>query len=216
MSLIDVSSKFFTHLRDIHSKPSMTFKKNSTPVKKLTNYYIIGNTANQTSCYIISHGGQFRTDYFLTNMNFTVPDNTTVLFFHDHGDIFSFSYNKFETGDPGDLPLVKVSDGKKVYTAGMLCENYILNKFHGRHGSNEGYPELQNLAAPGNHVFVVVRNRWHNTGVTLENTIKAVQSEYPKIRSFNCMFCRATEGTDTWYSATSRVVKRKQQDETWA
>ena len=215
MALGDAVSNFFKHLEDIKSSPSMGFDKHGTPVKALTNHYVIGDTTNHTSCYIISHGGQFRTDYFIDNMQFTVPSQTTVLFFHDHGDTFSFSYNKFRTGNPGDLPQIKISSEQKVFTAGQRCENYMLKKFHGRGGANESYEDLQALAAPGNHVFVIVRNRWHSTGVTLESTIKAVQSEFPKIRTFYCMFCRATEDSDTWYSATNRRIKHKQQDGNW-
>lgn len=216
MSFGSVVQNFFNHLSDVHSTPSMDFVKNSSPITKLRNYYLIGNTKGQTTCYIICHGGHFEKDYFVDNMTFSVPEGVTVSFFHDHGDIFSYSYNRFGSGDPSELPVVKVSDGKKVYTGGEECENYILNKFHGRHGANENYQDLQNLAAPGDHLFVVVRNRWFHAGVTLKDCISAVRKAVPTVTTFFCMFCRATEGSDTWYSATGGAIKTKQDDGSWA
>ncbi|MEO3473113.1 putative adhesin [Roseomonas sp. CAU 1739] len=203
MSFGSVVSGFFDHLSDVHSSASMDFAQNSSPVTKLTNYYLIGNSTGKTSCYIICHGGHFEKNYFMDNMTFTVPQGVTVSFFHDHGDIFSYSYNRFGSGDPSQLPLVKVSDGKKVYAAGEACENYMLNKFHGRHGANENYQDLQNLAAPGDHLFVVVRNRWFSAGVSLKDCIAAVREAVPTVTTFLCMFCRATEDSTNWYSATA-------------
>lgn len=216
MSLGSVVSGFFDHLADVHATPSMSFGSGGSPVTKLTNFYLIGNKTGQTTCYIISHGGYFEKSYFMDNQTFTVPDGVTVSFFHDHGDIFSFSYNRFASGDQSELPVVKVSDGKKVYTGGEPCENYMLNKFHGRHGANENYEDLQALAAPGNHLFVVVRNRWFSAGMTLKNCITAVREEVPSVTTFLCMFCRATEGSDTWYSASAGAIKTKQGDGSWA
>lgn len=216
MSAGSVIEQFFSHLSDVNANASMTFSKGSSPVTTLTNYYLIGNTTGKDSCYIISHGGQHRKDYWLDNMSFKVPADVTVSFFHDHGDIFSYSYNRFASGDASDLPVVKASDGKKVYTGGENCENYILNKFHGRHGANENYQDLQALAAPGNHLFVVVRNRWFHAGVSLKDCIKAVREAVPSVKTFYCMFCRATDDSTTWFSATAGAIKTKQGDGSWA
>jgi hypothetical protein len=198
MSLPGAIDKFFRHLGTMKLTPGMRFTAQDVPVESLTNYHIIGDTKGKDTCYIMAHGGNKRTEYFLDCMDFRVPSNTTVEFYHDHGDALMYHMSGLGVGT---MPKTKVSDGQKLYVTGDRVQNYMLNKYFG-HGGYQKYEDLQSLAKDGNHVFVSPRSRWHHGGVTLKNLIATVQGKYPAIRHFNCLFCRAVEGTTHQWNAT--------------
>lgn len=203
MSLQGSVAKFFRHLSVVHQNPSMRFTGKGAPVTTLTNYHVIGNTKGKDTCFIMSHGGHLRTEYFFDCMDFKVPKDTTIQFYHDHGD--ALLYRMSALGG-GELPQTKESDGKKIYKTGESVQNYMLNKYFG-HGGYQSYEELQYLSQDGDHVFVSPRNRWHHGGVTLKNLMNVVQSNFPKIRHFNCLFCRATEETTHQWNASDGIME---------
>ena len=55
-----VFERWTKHLKtDIHAKLSMAFN-DGTKVRKTSCFYIIGDTASATECYVFAHGGSFQ------------------------------------------------------------------------------------------------------------------------------------------------------------
>jgi hypothetical protein len=65
-----VFGKYIDHLKnDIHTNASTGFFKGLAPVKKLRSYYVIGDTAGKTECFVDTHGEIFRPTTFWTTRN---------------------------------------------------------------------------------------------------------------------------------------------------
>ena len=124
-----VFGKYIDHLKnDIHTNASMGFFKGLAPVKKLTSYYVIGDTAGKTECFVDTHGGNFSADYVLDNKDFKVPTGVTLKFFQPHGRTFGAFKSELRLGAPKQDP--NATDLQ--YVGGDNCPNYILTKFQGR------------------------------------------------------------------------------------
>lgn len=196
-----VFKKYINHVTNgVNKNASMHFKKNSAPVTKLTSYYVIGNTANATECYIDAHGGNFSADYVLDNMSFKVPAGISVKFFQPAGYAFGAFKSELRLGAPKQHG----GTNDQNYAAGSDCPNYILTKFQGRHSGASAqdvraqeidYQGFQDIASDAGIVLVTVRNRWFHAGVTLQDAIKTVNGKFPGITTFNCMFCRVDDTT---------------------
>jgi hypothetical protein len=201
-----VFERWTKHLKtDIHAMPSMAFN-DGTKVKKTSCFYIIGDTASATECYVFAHGGSFQDLYVLSHSSFAVPPGITVEFYQPHGYSLAFTATDLRAGNP-------VKDGSGVgvlqYAAGDTCPNYILAKNQGTHQApgykvsdsaqwEMDYTGLQKLAGDLGVVVVTIRNRWFNAGVTLSTLIADVTAAAKGIKVFHCMFCRVKEGSDTW------------------
>lgn len=184
---------------------NMRFVKNSAPVKKVMNFYIVGNLSNATECYLTGHGGSFDSDYFMDNKSFTVPTGVTVNFYQPGGYILGFGTSALRSGPP------KKHGGTadQLYTEGMECPNYILTKDQGTRLTGDAnyanqwemdYRGTQAAAEDLGVVLVTVRNRWYHAGVTLKTAISDVRSAAKSIVTFNCLFCRVGDGytNDSW------------------
>lgn len=205
-NLSSVFRKWKQHVSsDIHSSASMKFDSNGVPVKSTTNFHIVGDLDGATECYITAHGGCLDGDYFFDNKSFTIPDGVTVHFYQPHGYILGFGSAALRNGNP------KGHGGTtdQEYSGGEECPNYILTKDQGRHLSGDAnyaaqwemdYTSTQKLCGDLGIVMVIVRNRWFHAGVTLKAAISEVTKAAPSITTFNCLFCRVTDGStaDVW------------------
>jgi len=200
-----VFKQWVKHQSDIKKKPGMKFTGNG-PVKTLSSYYIMGNTAGATECYLFAHGGSFTEEYILDNQSFVVPNGVTIEFYQPDRYMLRFVGRDLRQGAPQ-----KATGGftDMRYRGGDPCINYILSKNQGRHQSSGytnqdaeqwemHYDGLQRVAEDLGIVVVTVRNRWWHCGVTLKDSIKEVRKAVPTIATFHCMFCRVREGFDNW------------------
>lgn len=196
-----VMKSYLNHVKnEIHKTPHMQFTPNSTPVKKLSSLYLIGDTTGASECYIDAHGGNYSANYVLDCSSFTVPKGITVNFYQPAGYAFGAFKSELRSGPPKQHG----GTNDQVYSAGKKCPNYILTKFQGRHSGASAtdvraqeidYKGFQSIAADAGIVLVTVRNRWFHAGLTLESAIKAVRKECKGITVFNCMFCRVDDTT---------------------
>lgn len=206
-----VLKKYMNHVqRDIHQRPHMRFDTGGVAVRKLTSLYIIGDTAGKSDCYICSHGGNYSADYVLDCSGFSVPTGVSINFYQPAGYAFGMWTRLLRNQQPVD----NNAQNDLHYGAGDDCPNYILTKLAGRHqgiadyaANEENYQGWQTIAADADIVMVSPRNRWFHSGLTLKSTIKNVQSAYPAITTFNCLFCRvddssAGRGNHTWNAGT--------------
>ncbi len=200
------------HQDNVRKKAGMKFS-GAAPVRKLYSYYIIGDTAAATECYLFAHGGSFKDDYVLDNQSFTVPAGVTVEFYQPDNYMLRFTATHLRHGAPQ-----KATGGftDMSYSGGTSCINYILSKNQGRHqaggftntdaaGWEMDYDGLQSVAEDQGVVVVSVRNRWSHAGVTLKDAIKEVRKAVPTITTFHCMFCRVREGYDDWAWAANQA-----------
>lgn len=203
-----VFDQWIGHLRgEVHSKTSMKFDKSkNVPVKKLSSFYIIGDTTQATECYVFAHGGSFKDEYVISHTTFTVPKGVTIEFYQPDGYMVCFAAKALRTAAP-----VKASEGWQdlQYKTGDTCPNYILSKNQGAHQSSNwsvddskafdmDYEGLQSVAAAAGVVIVTVRNRWFHAGVTLSTLVTEVTKSAKGLTTFHCMFCRVRENSDNW------------------
>ncbi|MBB5690094.1 hypothetical protein GXW77_08460 [Roseomonas alkaliterrae] len=196
-----VFDRYISHvLNNVGSKPSMSFKKNGTPVTRLSSLYLIGDTNGATECYIDAHGGNYSADYVLDNQTFTVPDGIHVKFFQPAGYAFGCFKAQLRDGPPKQHGGTNDQD----YDGGDTCPNYMLTKFQGRHSGADAqsirdqeidYEGFQDIAGDAGIVLVTVRNRWFHGGITLKSAIHDIRKAVPSITTFNCMFCRVDDTT---------------------
>jgi hypothetical protein len=207
-SLGSVFSRWRRHVKtNIHGSSSMAWAATGTPVVATTNFYIVGDLDGATECYVTAHGGANDSDYFFDNKTFRVPDGVSINFYQPHGYILGAGTSSLRNGKPDADP--NATD--LHYTGGEDCVNYILAKDQGRHLSGDAnyaaqwemdYSGTQAVAGDMGIVMVTVRNRWFHAGVTLKSCISEVTGAAPGIKTFNCLFCRVTDGStnDVWES----------------
>lgn len=213
MSTETVFNKWRAHLKnEIGEKQGATNagmkfnKASSVPVKKLTNFYVVGDASKATECYIAAHGGSFDDDYALDTKSFKVPTGVKLNFYQPHGYALQGGAATLRHG----APVKHGGTNDQLYTGGMECPNYILSKAHGKQlgaGFDAAtwemdYAGVQKVAGDLNIVMVTVRNRWHHYGVTLKSAVADVRGAFKSITTFNCLFCRVddTGKTHNWNS----------------
>ncbi len=191
------------------SNPRMKFSKGGAPVKKLSNFYIVGDTAGTGECYVVGHGGLMQDDYCFDNQAFKVPTGITMNFYQPDGYMLSCAVSQLRNG----APIKHGGTNDQLYTAGMDCPNYILTKAQGtRHAGSAtvaetwemDYSGAQSVAEDVGVVIVLVRNRWFHAGVTLKQCVSDVNGAVKSLTTFNCVFCRVHEGytNDAWSAGT--------------
>ncbi|MDH5547019.1 MAG: hypothetical protein OEZ43_15615 [Gammaproteobacteria bacterium] len=185
----------------VKAKPHLTFNAaghGNAPVRRLTSYYVIGDTSNATSCYIFSHGGLYQKNV-QNVLGFNVPEFCKIKFYVPHGYSIWSPSTSYRNGEPAQE---NQTGFKMNYVNGDSCPNYSLTKFAGRHSGAEtrqgwednedDYKGWQKIAHDAGIVIVTPRNRWFHSGVSLENAIKTIQREYPNIKEFRCPHCRVS------------------------
>lgn len=74
--------------------------------------------------------------------------------------------------------------------------------------SSGGAPvtSTRNFQIFGDLVIVTIRNRRFHAGVTLKNAIAEMRKAAPGITTFDCLFCRVTDGytDDKWCALNGR------------
>ncbi len=205
-SLSSVFANWRQHVSSgVNKTPSMQWSSGGAPVITCTNFYIVGDTTNATECYLTGHGGMNDSNYFFDNISFTVPAGVTINFYQPHGYILGFHSGALRD----QAPIAHGGTDDQTYTGGDKCENYILTKDQGQrlNGSQQDaetfemtYAATQSLAQDLGIVIVTVRNRWFHAGVTLKSAVSEVTAAAPGIKTFNCLFCRAIDGStdDRW------------------
>lgn len=195
----------------------MSFAKGSAPVTRLTFYYVIGDTSKTNACFIFAHGTGKSDYYFRDNKSFRVPNGMSVNFFQKAG--YGLTYRMSHLLQNG-APWSQGSHEERYYGAGSDCPNYILSKAAGRHSGMDSqtittamtdYEGLQKIAANLGIVMVTVRNRFFHSGVTLENTIKVVNTKFKNMRYFYCICCRVNDqsedmGNPLWDAVDGKVT----------
>jgi len=207
-SLGSVFSNWRRHVTsEVNKQPSMQWSSGGAPVTTTTNFYVIGDLAGATECYITGHGSAYDDDYFFDNQSFRVPAGVTLRFFQPHGYSLGHGTSSLRNGRPDADP-----DATDLeYVAGDECVNYILTKSQGRHLTGDeaeaaqwemDYAGTQAVAGDMGIVMVTVRNRWFHAGITLKSAISEVRAVAPGLTVFNCLFCRVTDGSNdlTWES----------------
>jgi hypothetical protein len=190
---------------EVHRQPSMQWSNGGAPVLATTNFYIVGDLAGATACYITAHGGLSDGDYYFDNTAFRVPAGVTINFYQPHGYTLGFHTGALRN----NAPIAHGGTDDQSYGAGADCPNYMLTKDQGMHAAGDmdtarrfdmTYAAMQEIVEEQGIVIVSVRNRWFHAGVTLKSAVSEVTSAAPGITTFNCLFCRVTDdsGDDRW------------------
>jgi hypothetical protein len=204
-SLGGVFAKWRRSLSNVHKQPSMQWSSGGAPVTTTTNFYIVGDLATATACYITAHGGANASDYYFDNETFTVPAGVTVNFYQPHGYVLGYDTCFLRNGPPA----AHGGTDDQSFSGGSTCTNYILSKDQGRHLTGDAdhardmemdYVGTQAVADELGIVMVTVRNRWFHAGVSLKSAVQEITRAAPGLTTINCLFCRSTEtsGDDRW------------------
>ncbi len=200
------------------TKANLGFKMPSGKTAVGEDIYVFsktGGTQSGSGCLILAHGCQA---FVPGTRTFTVPANTTVRFFAQHGNYLTFDADPV-TGiaefTPTSWATHQCENGhtvtcKEEVSAGQTCKNYMLSKDVGYHNGGpalydkvryehsgqlhgHSYSDIETEVGNGTiqHDIVSIRNRPFRTLPTLKSVINDLIANGYTYSTIYCGFCRS-------------------------